>query len=94
MALIRTILVSFIVSLAVVAGGLYYYHKHYEVKIVAVNFNSWLKNQEKQFILGKITKKQLMEKLNYGLSIVYHQPKGSMVLSGECVLKGRVIKIK
>lgn len=92
--MLKNAIVSFIISLAVVAGGLYYYHKHYEPKIVAVNFNNFLKSQEKQFILGKITKKQLEYNLKRGLLVIKNQPRNAVVLSGKCLLRGHAINIK
>lgn len=92
--MLKNAVVSFVISLIVTVGCLYYYHKHYEPKIVAVNFNDFLKKQEKLFILGRITKKQLERNLKRGLLIVKNQPKNAVVLSGRCVLRGHVINIK
>ena len=92
--MIKNAVVSFIISLIVTVGGLYYYHKHYEPKIVAVNFNDFLKKQEKLFILGKITKKQFEHNIKHGLLVIKSQPKNAIVLSGKCLLRGHVIDIK
>ncbi len=92
--MLKNIIVSFVVSLIVVVGSLYYYHKHYQPKIVAINFNDFLKKQERLFILGKITKKQFEQNLKHGLLIVKNQPKNAVVLSGRCMLRGHVINIK
>ncbi len=92
--MLKNAVVSLIISLIVAVGSLYYYHKHYEPKIVAVNFNDFLKRQEKLFILGKITKKQLEQNIKHGLLVIKNQPKNAMVLSGRCLLRGHVINIK
>jgi len=92
--MLKNIVVSLVVSLIVSVGVLYYYHKHYAPKIVAVNFNSFLKKQEKLFILGRINKQQLESNLKKGLLIVKKQPKNAVVLAGKCVLRGKVIDIK
>lgn len=92
--MLKNAVVSFFISLIVVVGGLYYYHKHYQIKIVAVNFNSFLRNQEKQFILGKITKKQFEQNLKRGVLFIKKQPKNAVVLSGRCVLRGHVLNLK
>ena len=92
--MLKNAVVSFVISLIVVVGGLYYYHKHYEPKIVAINFNDFLIHQEKQFILGKITKKQFEQNLKRGVLFIKRQPKNAVVLSGKCVLRGHVINIK
>ncbi len=86
--------VSLVISIAVVAIGLRYYYTHYEQKLVAVNFDSFLKNQEKLFLLGKITQKQFEQNLERGVAVVKKQPKNALVLDGMDVLRGHVINIK
>lgn len=92
--MLKNAFVSFVISLVVVVGGLYYYHSHYKTKIIAVNFNDFLRNQEKQYILGKITKKQFEQNLKRGILFIKKQPKNAVVLTGRCVLRGHVLNIK
>ncbi|AEA33612.1 hypothetical protein [Hippea maritima] len=91
--MLKNIIVSLIVSLIVSVGSLYYYHRHFAPKIVAINFNDFLNQQEKLFIVGKINQQQLKDNLKRGLLVVKKQPKNAVVLAGRCVLRGKVINI-
>ncbi len=94
MQIIKIILISFIVSLITCIGTLYYYHRHYEPRIIAVNLNSFLKKQERAFVNGQITKQQLQERINEAVSFIKSQPKNTVVLTGNCVLRGKVVNIR
>ena len=94
MQLIKTVIVSFMISLIVSIGTLYYYHTHYAPKIVAVNLNAYLHKQERAFVMGQITKQQLQERLRDIISYVKKQPKNTVILTGNCVLRGKVVNLK
>lgn len=94
MQIVKTIIISFVVSVLVCFGSLYYYHKHYAPKIIAVNLNAYLKKQERAYVSGLITKQQLQQRINRVVSVIKSQPKNATVLTGNCVLRGKIIKFK
>ena len=94
MQVIKTIAIAFIVSLFVSVGTLYYYNKHYATKIVAINLNNYLQKQERAFVTGQITKQQFQERLKEVVDYIKRQPKNTIILTGNCVLRGKVINLK
>jgi len=94
MQVIKTIAVSFLVSLITVIGGLYYYNKHYAVKVVAVNIDSYIQKQERMFVSGKINANQLKQNINRFVSYVKSFPKNTVVLKGSCVIRGKIAKLR
>lgn len=94
MQIIKAVLVSLAVSLLVSIGTLYYYHTHYAPKIIAINLNTYLQKQERAFVTGQITKQQLQEKLKEIVAYIKKQPKNTVILTGSCVLRGKVVNLK
>ena len=94
MQIIKTVVIAFIVSLLVNMGTLYYYHQHYAPNIIAVNLNTYFKKQEIAFVTGQITKQELQERVKEVIDYIKRQPKNTIVLTGNCVLKGKVVSLK
>ncbi len=86
--------ISLVISATVSVGSIYYYNKNYAQKVIAVNFNSFVQEQSKEFMQGKITKDEFTKNLQRGVNFVKNQPKNTMVLTGESVLRGNIIDIK
>ena len=93
MQVVKTVAVAFIVSLLVSVGTLYYYHKHYAPKIVAINLNNYIQKQERAFVTGQITKQQLQERLKEVVDYIKKQPKNTIILTGNCVLRGKMVNL-
>lgn len=91
--LFQCVIISLIVSLAVVTGAIYLYDENFAQKVVAVDLKSFLQEQKDDYLDGKITEEDMNRRMDELEVFVDQIPKNHSVILGDVVVRNiKVLK--
>lgn len=80
--------ISFLASLLVTAGGIYYYHRHYAAKIVVVDLAEYIADQKERFVNGEISMEQAKANIEEIKAHIDGLPGNYIVMGKESIISG------
>ena len=91
MKMLKTIIVSVIVSALITAGGIWYYDQHYATKIAVIDMTGYIGKLKKEYMEGKLPKEELERRLKRLSSDIKNSYSSNKILIlKEVVVSGKV----
>jgi len=84
----RTVAVAIIVSLAISAGAIYLYDRHFAPRIVVLDLNGYIEKQNVQFTGNRIDAQKLRARFKAARGKIEELSRDSIILSKEAVIAG------
>lgn len=84
--IILILLISFIATIVFSGIFIYYYHKKYALKIIAVDLAGFVESQKESFVSGKVNEKWLTEKREELTQYLKKVPENTLLLTSDVVL--------
>jgi hypothetical protein len=81
-----TLIISTIIAVSASVISVYYYHKNYAFKIIAVDLAGFVESQKESFVSGKVDENWLIRKKEELTNYLKKLPQNTLLLTSDVVL--------
>lgn len=84
--ILLTLIISGITSASASIVSLYYYHKNYSLKVIAVDLAGFIESQKESYVKGSVDDKWLSQKRKELTDYLARVPENTIILTSDVVL--------